>query len=162
MASAWYGTSRLCCPPLRSMIDAAPTTSAPAARATSIVSRVDPPVVTTSSTTRTRSPGASENPRRSISLPSCRSAKIARTPSARPTSWPMTMPPSAGDRTRLGIEAAHAAGDVRPAGLGLGRVLQHQRTLQIPGAVQPRGQPEVSFEQGTRLAKAIEHGIGSD
>ena len=40
------------------MIDAAPTTVAPAARATSIVSRVDPPVVTTSSTTSTRSLGS--------------------------------------------------------------------------------------------------------
>ena len=44
-------------PPLRSTIDAAPTTVAPASLATSIVSRVEPPVVTTSSTTRTRSRG---------------------------------------------------------------------------------------------------------
>ena len=144
------------------MIAAAPTTCAPAARATSIVSRVEPPVVTTSSTTRTCSPGASVKPRRSISLPSCRSAKMARTPSARPTSCPMTMPPSAGDRTTCAPRLAHAVGDVRSAGLGLGRVLQDQRTLQIPGTVQSGGQPEVSFEQRTRLAKAIEHGISSD
>jgi hypothetical protein len=51
------------------MIAAAPTTTAPAARATSIVSRVDPPVVTTSSTTSTRSPGESENPRPQRQLP---------------------------------------------------------------------------------------------
>src|SRR3954451_5267957 len=43
------GTSSPTLPPLRSTRDAAPTTCAPAARATSIVSRVDSPVVTTSS-----------------------------------------------------------------------------------------------------------------
>ena len=44
----------------------------------------------------------SVKPRRSVSTPSWRSAKIARTPSARPTSWPMTTPPSAGDSTTVG------------------------------------------------------------
>ena len=59
------GTSSPVEPPPRSTSAAAPTTSAPAARATSMVSRVDNPVVTTSSTTSTRSPGARWNPRRS-------------------------------------------------------------------------------------------------
>ena len=36
----------------------------------------------------------------------------------------------------LGVEAAHAGGDLRSAGLGLGRVLQHQRTLQVAWTVQ--------------------------
>ena len=44
--------------------------------ATCIVSRVDPPVVSTSSTTSTRSVSASVKPRRSVSTPSCRSAKM--------------------------------------------------------------------------------------
>src|SRR5690242_16504142 len=63
-------------PPLRSTIEPAPTTCAPAASATAMVSRVEPPVVTTSSMTSTRSVGASGN-RRSISLPSWRSANVA-------------------------------------------------------------------------------------
>jgi hypothetical protein len=54
----------------------------PAALATSIVSRVDPPVVSTSSTMSTRSSSLIVKPRRNCSRPSCRSAKIARTPSA--------------------------------------------------------------------------------
>ena len=55
------GRFRRCGSLPRSTIDAAPATTAPAAVATSLVSRVDPPVVITSSTTRTRSPDASEN-----------------------------------------------------------------------------------------------------
>ena len=82
------------------MIAAAPTTSAPAARATSIVSRVDPPVVTTSSTTRTFSPGvereaAPQRQRAVLPLGEDRADAQRRAP----TSWPMTMPPSAGDST---------------------------------------------------------------
>src|SRR5580765_4667637 len=100
-SSAWKGTPRSTESPLRSTIAAAATTVAPAARATSIVSRVESPVVTTSSTTMTLSSGPNVKPRRSVSRLSCRSAKIARTPSARATSWPMTMPPSAGERTAV-------------------------------------------------------------
>src|SRR5580765_2722632 len=66
-SSALNGTSNRAVPPLRSTIDAAPTTWAPAAFATSIVSFVDPPVVNTSSTTRTRSRSESVKPRRSMS-----------------------------------------------------------------------------------------------
>src|SRR5262249_14253989 len=94
----------------RSTIDAAPTTCAPAASATAIVSRVEPPVVITSSTISTRSSGSSVNPRRSMSAPSCRSAKSARTRSARPTSCPITIPPSAGDSTAVACRCR-----VRPA-----------------------------------------------
>jgi enediyne biosynthesis protein E4 len=84
-ASAENGTPRSTSPP-RLMIAPAPTTVPPDSRATSIVSRVAPPVVTTSSTTSTRSPGSIEKPRRSVSRPSWRSAKMARTPRARATS----------------------------------------------------------------------------
>ena len=135
------------------MIAAAPTTVAPCAAATSIVSRVDPPVVSTSSTTSTRSAGDSEKPRRSASAPSVRSAKIARTPSARPTSWPMTMPPSAGDSTTVGDQAAGGRGDGRAQRLGARGVLEHQRALQVAGAVQAGGEPEVALEEGARLPK---------
>ena len=74
----------------------------------------------------------------------------------------MTMPPSAGDSTTCGAERADAVGDRRAAGLGLARMLQHQRALQIPGAVQPGRQPEVSFEQRADAAEPIENGIGSN
>jgi hypothetical protein len=60
------------------MIAAAPTTVAPAVRATSIVSRVEPPVVTTPRPREPSRPVPSANPRRSR-LPSCRSAKMAAT-----------------------------------------------------------------------------------
>src|SRR5690242_12026969 len=52
VANATRGTPTSALPPDRSMIDAAPTTSAPARCNASIVSRVDPPVVITSSTTK--------------------------------------------------------------------------------------------------------------
>ena len=97
------------------MIAAAPTTVAPCADATSMVSRVEPPVVSTSSTTSTRSSGDSVKPRRSARAPSVRSAKIARTPSARPTSWPITMPPSAGDSTTVGDQPRVAAAMAAPS-----------------------------------------------
>ena len=80
-----------------------PTTSAPAARATSIVSRVDSPVVTTSSTTTTRSRGARLEPapqQEPAVLPFGENAPARRAPRA--TSWPMITPPSAGDSTAAG------------------------------------------------------------
>src|SRR5947207_2465396 len=99
----------------RSTIPAGPTTWAPAARATWMVSRVEPPVVITSSITSTRSAAPSMNPRLSVSAPSTRSANSARTPSARPTSWPMTMPPSAGERTAVGFSASVRAAMAAPS-----------------------------------------------
>ncbi len=36
----------------------------------------------------------------------------------------------------LGVEATQAGGDFRSTGLGLGRVLQHQRTLHVTWTVQ--------------------------
>ena len=58
-------------------------------------------------------------PRRSVSTPSCRSANSARTPSARPTSWPMTTPPSAGDSTTVGAESPRSRGDGPAEQLGV-------------------------------------------
>src|ERR1700738_4752189 len=141
--------------PLRSTIEAAPDTCPPAAPATCIVSRVEPPVVSTSSTTRTRSFSAITKPRRSVSAPSCRSAKIARTPSARATSWPMTRPPRAGGGYAVPPQLARAIRDRAAEHLGVLRMLQHERALQIAGAVQPGGQPEVPVEQCARPAVEI-------
>ena len=135
----------------------AATTSAPAALATSIVSRVDPPVVTTSSTTSTRSPAAIVKPRRSFSAPSSRSAKSARAPMARATSCPMTIPPSAGDNTVSTCCPPASAPMAAPRASASARMLQHERTLQVPGAVQAGRQPEVPFEQRLRPSEQIEH-----
>ena len=98
----------------------------------------------------------SVKPRRSVSAPSCRSAKIARTPSARPTSWPMTTPPSAGDSTTVGRQRAGAFGDGAAERLGVLRMLQHERALQVAGAVEAGGQTEVAFEQRARAPEQIE------
>ena len=68
----------------------------------------------------------------------------------------MTMPPSAGDITTSGSSARTAIGQGGAQGLGLARVLQHQRALQIARAVQARGQPEMSFEEGADAAKQVE------
>src|SRR5262245_31294680 len=85
-ASDASGTPTSALPPERSMIDAAPTTSAPALRTASIVSRVDPPVVITSSTIKVFSPGAIVNPRRSVIWPASRSVQTNLAPNARATS----------------------------------------------------------------------------
>jgi hypothetical protein len=123
-------------PPLRSTIAQAPTTIAPAARATSIVSRVDPPVVTTSSTTDTFSPGSSAKPRRSVSA-----AVLA----LREDGADAERPPDfladhdAADRRRTarpGAQAPHDGPERRAERLRFARVLKHQRTLEIAGAVQ--------------------------
>src|ERR1700752_714801 len=65
-ASAVSGTPTSALPADRSMIDAAATTSAPAFVSATIVSRVEPPVVTTSSTTKVFSPGETLKPRRKV------------------------------------------------------------------------------------------------
>src|ERR1041385_4331575 len=85
-ASDDSGTPTSALPPERSMIDAAPTTSAPARRTASIVSRVAPPVVITSSTIRVFSPGVIVNPRRSVICPASRSVQTNLAPNARATS----------------------------------------------------------------------------
>ena len=136
---------------------AAPTTCPPAAVATCIVSRVEPPVVQTSSTTSTRSDSASTNPRRRREAPSWRSAKIARTPSARPTSWPMI--DAAKRRREHGrrTQVANPVGDgARRAVRPTAGMLQHERGLQVASAVQAGGQTEVSLEQGARPPEQVE------
>ena len=54
-----------------------------------------------------------------------------------------------------GAQVAHAIRDRAAERLGLLRMLQHERALQIAGAVQPRGQTEVAFEQRARPAVQI-------
>src|ERR1035437_926850 len=102
VANATRGTPTAAAPPLRSIIEPAASTRAPAARRDSTTSRVLPPVVMTSSTTTAVSPGCTVNPRRSSILRVSGSRSVNRNgvPSARATSWPIISPPSAGDTTR--------------------------------------------------------------
>src|ERR1035437_1254838 len=102
VANATRGTPTAAAPPLRSIIEPAASTRAPAARRDSTTSRVLPPVVMTSSTTTAVSPGCTVNPRRSSILRVSGSRSVNRNgvPRARATSWPIISPPSAGDTTR--------------------------------------------------------------
>jgi len=86
VASEKSGTPTSAFPPERSMIAAAATTVAPARDNVSIVSRVDSPVVITSSTTRTPSPARTLKPRRKAILPFSRSVQMNRACSCRATS----------------------------------------------------------------------------
>src|SRR5580693_7113982 len=73
----------------------------PSCSTTPMASRVEPPVVQTSSITKTRSPAFTSKPRRSAIWPErSRSTKIERTPRARATSWPIISPPRAGETTQ--------------------------------------------------------------
>jgi len=99
VASAIRGTPTSALPDERSMIDAAATTLAPLAAKAATVSRVEPPVVTTSSTTNTLSLGETEKPLRKTILPFSRSVQMKRAPSARATSCPIMRPPIAGETT---------------------------------------------------------------
>src|SRR5262245_516876 len=77
----------------RSTIEPTARTRPPEASTAADASRVDLPVVNTSSTTTTGSPRSSAKP------PSLRSTDIAGTRRARAVSWPMITPPSAGETT---------------------------------------------------------------
>jgi hypothetical protein len=95
-------------------------------------------------------------------MPSCRSANTARNAQRPPDLLADDNAPERWGQDDLRTKGPHAVGDLPAAGLGLSRMLKHKGALEIAWAVQPGGQPEVSFEQRTHLAEAIEHGIGSD
>src|SRR5690606_27735264 len=109
------GTAKGEAPPLRSMMEPTPTTRPPRDSTRPITSRTDPPVVTTSSATRTRSPGSIANPRRSRIAPSLRSANRLRTPRARAVSWAMITPPRAGPITASTRSSRNRPARARPA-----------------------------------------------
>ena len=153
VTSAARGAPTSAEPPLRSMMEPAASTRAPAACSNSTTSRVLPPVVTTSSITTTLSPGWTEKPRRRIIRPSVpRSVKMKRAPKARATSCPMIKPPTAGEATTFTLAAGkkrqYLAGEVAAQGLGVDGVLEHQGALQVLGAMQSAGEPEVPVEVG--------------
>ena len=59
----------------------------------------------------------------------------------------------------VGRQRAHTVRDRGTTRLGLGRMLQHECTLQITGTVESRCQPEMSVEQRTDASKPIEHAV---
>ena len=139
------------------MIAPAPTTVAPAAAAHAMVSRVDNPVVTTSSMTTTRSMGESVNPRRSVSAPSCRSAKMA--PDAKRARHFVADDQAAERRREHHRRPQFAQGVAERAAklLGMLRVLQDKGGLQVTAAMEPARQTEMSFEQGANGAKKVQN-----
>ena len=60
----------------------------------------------------------------------------------------MTMPPRAGDSTTVAAERGDHGAERRADRAGVGGVLEHQRALEVLGAVQARGEAEMTFEQG--------------
>ena len=71
----------------------------------------------------------------------------------------MTMPPSAGDSTTSAPSADARSASAAPSALGLARILQHERALQVAGAVQSGGEPEMPFVQGPEAAEDVENGV---
>ena len=152
VASAIRFTPTSALPEERSMIDAAPTTSAPSSRNASIVSRVDPPVVTTSSITRIVRLATTEKPRRRIILPFSRSVQMNRTPSARATSCPITIPPIAGAATALISASRNSSAIACPNSSAAPRILEHQRALQIDGSYANRSSAQSVLQAKRRSA----------
>ena len=61
----------------------------------------------------------------------------------------------------LDAETPYTVGDGSAAQFRVTRVLEDERTLQVPGAVEAGGEPEMAFEQGADAAEGIENGISS-
>jgi hypothetical protein len=59
------------------------------------------------------------------------------------------------------IQVGDACADRTAERFGVLRVLQHQRTLEIPGAVQAGRQAEVAVEQGAGFPEEIEEVVGT-
>jgi hypothetical protein len=51
------------------------------------------------------------------------------------------------------MKRSQTVGKLTAERLGLGRVLQNERGLQVPATVQAGRQPEMTFEQGAALSK---------
>ncbi len=144
------------------MIAPAATTVAPACRATSIVSRVDPPVVTTSSMTMTRSAASRVKaaPQRELAILPLGKYR-AHAERARDF---MSDDEAAERRREHGGDAGRRQqpGQRAAERLGMRRMLQHERALEIAATVQAGRQPEVPLEQRARFAEQLQHvnGVG--
>ena len=62
---------------------------------------------------------------------------------------------------QCGAQMADPFGEGGTERLGVARPHQHQRALQITGAMEPRGQLEMPFEQRARLAEQGQHVVFS-
>ena len=166
VASATRGTPTSALPPLRSMMEPAASTRAPAARSTSITSRVLPPVVMTSSTTTAISPGSTVKPRRRdiLRVSGSRSVNRNGVPSARATSCPMIRSAQGGRNHEADFFAcmmlAQFFGQQASEAFGGRRMAQHQRALQIFAAVQSAGEAEMALQVGAGGTEQIEDRLG--
>ena len=105
--------------------------------ATSVASRVDPPVVITSSTTSTRSAADSVNPRRSVSTPVLPLGEDRAHAERAPD---LLADDDAAERRRehgRRLQVPRPLGDACAERLGELGELEHERALQIAVAVQP-------------------------
>ena len=135
---------------MRTILKAVATTAPPHSEASSTVSLIEPPVVTTSSTARMRSPSPIENPLRSSIRPSTLSLNMALAPRPAATSCPMTIPPTAGEITvsifpcpAPGKGLAGQIGELDTYSAGYVRILEYKSTLKVNGTVATGGQAEV-------------------
>ena len=104
----------------------------------------------------------SVKPRRSVSLPSCALGED-RAHAERATDFLADDDAAQRGRQhdrRLQMRATRSRERVAERVGELG-ILQHERTLQVPIAVQPGRQPEMPFEQRAGPAEQIENGLGS-
>ena len=86
-------------------------------------------------------------------MPSWRSAKMARTPSAAPDFLSDDDAAERGRQHDGRAEVARALRDGAAERLGVGGMLQHERALQVAGTVKPGRQTEVALEQRARAAE---------
>src|SRR3990167_8152963 len=128
VASAAFFRGNVAVPPLRSINAPTPTRTPWPSSTTLMTSRVEPPVVITSSTTRQRSPGARPKPRRRRITPSSRSPKRHRAPSAGPPRHLMGDEDAAdgGRQDHLDAVALERLGQLPAERLGVGRMLEDE------------------------------------
>ncbi len=140
------------------MMEPAASTRAPAAASRSTTSRVLPPVVTTSSITTAVVPGSTEKPRLRVIWPSA--SRSAKTKRAAQGSRHFVSDNQAAD----GGRGHHIDRSSRPdlpdavrkgpsQAFRMGGMLQHQGALEVLGAVQAAGQPEMAAKIGAGLVE---------
>jgi hypothetical protein len=142
------------------MIAEAPTTCAPASRATSIVSRVDPPVVITSSTTthpigRFDAKAAAQHQAAILPLRKDRAHPEARAD--------LLADDDAAERRRQHdgrLQVTRQVADRVAESRGEIRILQHERALEVSLAVQTGCSLKCPSRQRAGRAEQIENGFG--
>ena len=129
------------------MMAAAPVTRAPNPSAAAIVSRVERPVVMTSSTTSTRSDASSVKPSTEHEFAVLALDENRPHAERAPHFLADDDPSERGGQNDGRLHVARAVGQGMPQRVGELRKLEHERTLQITVAVQPRRQAEMPLEE---------------